>query len=290
MLGPAHAFSPQPSASTAMPSASATTASAPMSLHSPAFAHPFGQTLPQHAMPRPPASHNHTPGGRAAQRFQQHFQQAALANPGSVKAGRAELGFKPGDLVMLDIGGEGQKTDGEMGLKSGNLHAINVNAQTNISPGNMQLQLEPNGTKASTEGATIPNLVQLPEWPSPKAKATGFLPFADGLSNLTMMEGAPVFDYHVDELARITSRQGWMVLSVSDDFQPKLQELAKKHNGGTLLKLDSGESGGSFSRFVIPPASMSADQLAHCKDRFESANSHDLADIVQSLGPRSAAA
>ncbi len=290
MLGQEHAFSPQPSASAVMPSAAATTASTPMSLHPPAFAHPFGQTLPQHAMARPPAAHNHTPGGRAAQRFQQHFQQAALDRPGSVKASRAELGFKPGDLVMLDIGGEGQKTDGAMGMKSGNLHAINVNAQTKISPGKMQLQLEPDGPKASSEGAAIPNLVQLPEWPSPKAKAAGFLPFADGLSNLTMMEGAPVFDYHVEELARITSPKGWMVLSVSDNFQPKLQELAKKHNGGTLLKLDSGESGGPFSRFVIPPASMSAEQLAHCKARFESANSHDLVDVVQSLGPRSAAA
>jgi hypothetical protein len=274
-----------------MPSAAATTAAATAtSPHSPAFARPFGQTLPQHAMARPPAGHNHTPGGRAAQRFQQQFQQAALARPGSVKASRAELGFKPGDLVMLDIGGEGQKTDGQMGLKSGNLHAINVNAQTNVSPGNMQLQVEPRGPAASSMGAAIPNLVQLPEWPSPKAKASGFLPFADGLSNLTMMEGAPVFDYHVEELARITSRQGWMVLSVSDDFQPKLEELAKKHNGGTLLKLDSGESGGSFSRFVIPPASMNDDQLAHCKARFEAANSHDLLNVVQSLGPPSAAA
>jgi hypothetical protein len=103
MPGPARAFSPQPSASAAMPSASATTASAAMSLHSPAFARPFGQTLPQHAMLRPLGGHNHTPGGRAAQRFQQHFQQAALANPGSVKAGRAELGFKPGDLVMRSM-------------------------------------------------------------------------------------------------------------------------------------------------------------------------------------------
>jgi hypothetical protein len=175
-------------------------------------------------------------------------------------------------------------------MKSGNLHAINVNAQTKVSPGHMRLQLEPNGPTASGEVAAIPNLVQLPEWPSPKAKAAGFLPFADGLSNLTMMEGAPVFDDHVEELARITLPKGWMVLSVSDDSQPKRQELANKHNGGTLLKLDSAASGGSFSRFVIPPGSMNADQRAHCQARFESANSHDLFDVVQSLAARSAAA
>jgi hypothetical protein len=96
-----------------------------------------------------------------------------------------------------------------------------------------------------------------------------------------MMEGAPVFDYHVDELARITSRDGWMVLAVDDSFRPRLQTLAEQHNGGTLWELDPKE--GSQTRFIVPPPTLSAQAQADARARFEQANAHDMFGVVEAL-------
>ncbi|WP_186155666.1 hypothetical protein [Burkholderia gladioli] len=101
------------------------------------------------------------PSRTAARQFQQKFQQAALDAPGSVRASRHDLGLSEHRLTMIDIGGEGQKTeDGEELMRSGNAHAINVNAQTVGSPGEFYVQAEPGGQPQKTSHFEIPNLVR----------------------------------------------------------------------------------------------------------------------------------
>ncbi|WP_369052632.1 hypothetical protein [Burkholderia gladioli] len=194
------------------------------------------------------------PSRTAARQFQQKFQQAALDAPGSVRASRHDLGLSEHRLTMIDIGGEGQKTeDGEELMRSGNAHAINVNAQTVGSPGEFYLQAEPGGQPQKTSHFEIPNLVRpAKSWPGPGEKAEGLLPFADGFSSVTMTEGAPVFGYHVNEMSRVTSKKGWMMLAVDESFEDRIGELAQKHNGdGTVWSFPPKD--GTMNRYVIPP-------------------------------------
>jgi len=149
-------------------------------------------------------------GGRAAETFNREFgpQLHESKSPGSVRASREALGLREGDLVMIDIGGKGQKTDVD-GLVSGNLNAININAQPNISLGRVRLQTEADEPARCPAGKGIPNLVNIDRWPPPEAaSAEGFVPLAKGFSDLTTMEGTPVFSYHVAELDRVTSEKG----------------------------------------------------------------------------------
>jgi hypothetical protein len=121
--------------------------------------------LPMHGGPQTvEGPSNRTPAGRAVRLFRERLQHRALQSPGSVRATRDDLGFTANDVVMLDIGGEGQKTEylGRHTMKSGNLNAINVNAQGDISPGPMMLRLEAEDAEVPSRGSKIPNLLKLP--------------------------------------------------------------------------------------------------------------------------------
>lgn len=228
---------------------------------------------------------NGSTGGRAAAVFQQNFAGLVQAHPmGSVMASRHDLGLKPHDFAMVDIGGEGQKTTDD-GMKSGNLHAINVNAQSNISPGPMSLQTAPGDTTAAKpiNGGQIPNLVQIKEWPpGGQASATGMVPLDKGFSNLTMMEGAPVHPYHVGELDRVTAGNGWIALTVDQQFKPQIDRLAQQRNGGEVWQL-SKASATDNDRFIVPPAGLSPQQKSDFKARLEAAGPHEIYDVAKQI-------
>jgi hypothetical protein len=233
-----------------------------------------------------PAQTNQARAGHAAQRFQDQFQAAVLASPGSLKATREQLGHGIHDIAMLDVGGEGQKmsTDGGVLLKSGNAHAINVNALTHISSTPLRVTLDPGGSPLLVAKGHIPNCVRpATAWPDEDEQAVppGLLPFADGFSNLTMMEGAPLPDYQVAELARVTDRKGWIVLSLSDRAEPQIDKLAWQHNGGTVWKFDTENS--MFERQVLPPADLPVEQQLNLAPLFERSSSHEIFDIVQQI-------
>lgn len=224
---------------------------------------------------------NTQPAGVAAQIFQEKYQAQVLQAPGSVEVTPADLGFKPHQLVMIDVGGEGQKTEGT--LKSGSAHAININAQATISSTPIELALEP-GQKSSQvqRGALIPNLIQpAAAWPAPDHKGK-LLPLAQGFAGLTTIEGAPLFDYHVAELGRVTDKQhGWMALSVDESFDKQVAKLAANH-GGAIWKMDN--PAGAYPLQILPPQALAnRDDL---KARFTGASSHDLFDIVQDIRAR----
>jgi hypothetical protein len=228
---------------------------------------------------------NTATGGRAAAAFQRDFATKLQGAPmGSVLASRQALGLQPHDFAMVDIGGEGQKTAPD-GMKSGNLHAINVNAQSTISSGPMKLQTAPDesGPGRDINGGRIPNLVRIGEWPSPaKASAEGFVPLAKGFSNLTTMEGAPVFPYHVAELDRVTSSKGWIALTVDESFKPQIDQLAQARNGGDVWHL-SKASPTDNDRYVVPPAGLSAEESKAFKAQFEAAGPHEIHDVAKAI-------
>ncbi|WP_342612092.1 hypothetical protein [Burkholderia ambifaria] len=226
-----------------------------------------------------------TPSRRAARLFQEKFQARVLRQPGSVKASREDLGIARHQLAMVDIGGEGQKTEqGSKLIKSGNMHAINVNAQSVASPGTFVLQTDPWAAPVAQREYAIPNLVRpANHWPGQNDEADGFLPFEDGFSNLTMTEGAPVFDYHVKEFARVTAPNGWMILAVADDFADRIARLAQAHNGGTVWTFPPRD--GAMNRYVIPPRT-ALDQrevAAQYEAMWQDANAHDVFDVAQTI-------
>jgi len=184
---------------------------------------------------------------------------------------------------MVDIGGEGQKTDVDCGLVSGNLHAINVNAQPNISPGRVRLQIDAGEFARRPAGKEIPNLVNIGHWPPPEAaSAEGFVPLEKAFSNLTTMEGAPVYPYHVAELHRVTSEKGWIVLSVDKKFLPQIEKLAQSRNGGTVWQLPKSNPVDN-DRFVLPPQGLDSATAAGYRTLFEQANAHQVYDVAQAI-------
>lgn len=231
---------------------------------------------------------NTSTGGRAAQAFQRDFATTLKDAPmGSVRATRDELGLRPHDFVMVDLGGEGQKT-AQDGLKSGNLHAINVNQEATISPGQMWLQTDPDDPKAgrSVSQGAIPNLIQINAWPDRNAaSAEGLIPLAKGFSNLTVMEGAPFYQYHAAELDRVTSPGGWIALSVDSSFKPDIDRLAAGRNGGEVWHLAKG-SPQDNDRYIVPPPGLSATQAQEFKAELESTGPHQIYDVMHSISQR----
>ena len=252
----------------------------------PTFGQPKPAPIPSSSSSTPPAVEcNTATGGRAAAAFQRDFAPRLQGAPmGSVLASRQDLGLQAHDFAMVDIGGEGQKTAPD-GMKSGNLHAINVNAQSTISSGPMKLQtaVGETGPGKDVNGGSIPNLVRIGEWPSPnEASAKGFVPLAKGFSNLTMMEGAPVFPYHVAELDRVTSQKGWVALTVDESFKPQIDQLAQARNGGDVWHL-SKASPTDNDRYIVPPAGLSAEESQAFKAKFEAAGPHEIHDVAKAI-------
>lgn len=225
-----------------------------------------------------PGVFNSQPAGRAAQQFQELFQAQVIAAPGSVHVTPAQLGFKPDDLVMIDVGGEGEKSDGK--LKSGSAHALNINAQTTISSTPIGLAREPGDDMTPAQkGTRIANLIQpAATWPSSSHQGK-LLPLADGFAGLTLVEGAPLYPYHVAELGRVTDKQtGWIALSVSEQFNQQVDALAKGH-GGQVWELKNPSS--SYPLKILPPQSMSSrDDI---KAMFDGKSSHQLFDVVKAI-------
>lgn len=249
----------------------------------PFASHPSSSTV-YLTFPVPPA---HASSHDAAAQFQRKFQDAVLKTPGSIRASRKDLGFSEHQIAMIDIGGEGQKTEsldeGDL-LKSGNVHAINVNAQPVASPGRFFLQRRPGEDPSAARNYQIPNLVRPAEdWPSSNEQAHGLLPFENGFSNLTMTEGAPVFDYHVKEMSRVTSPDGWMMLAVDDSFKPRIDDLARAHNGGgTVWQFPPKD--GAMDRYVIPPRSAVESSASNeYKAMWSDAGAHDAFDVAQTI-------
>lgn len=238
-----------------------------------------GQAPPmQHAERRPAAAH-------AARRFEQLFGADVRRGPvGRVLATRADLGLRPMDPVMVDVGGEGQKlVDFGRGepMRSGNLHAINVNAQDRLSPGATQLQQAQGEAARLVHEARIPHLVHIPSWPdSMVAGAAGLLPFEAGFAQLTLMEGTPLHAYHADELARTTSRDGWIVLQVHPQYAGVVDRMAEQHNGGTVWH-DAADDG--FTRFVLPPHPSRLRDAEPYRALMASSNPHQLFDALQAI-------
>lgn len=230
-----------------------------------------------HYNPDVPGQNNKQPAGAAARLFQSTWEESVLANPGSIHLTREQLGFKENQIAMVDVGGEGEKTENQ--FKSGNANAINLNAECKISPGNFALQFEPGGEPpVSITKGFIPNLIRPGRaWPDGKS-SIDFYPFSDGFANITLMEGAPLFDNNVKEIARTTNKQGWIFLNIDDAFSDAVEKLAKKHNGGTTWTMGNG---GVFSLRVIPPKSF--ENRDDIKSKFDYASSHQLYDIVEHI-------
>lgn len=226
---------------------------------------------------------NEQPAGKAASVFHNRFQERVLREPGSVQASRADLGINKDHLVMVDVGGEGQKTSLD-GLKSGSAHAININTQNKISSVPIGISFEPYSFVVPLEEGKVPNLVRpAHEWPSSPLQVPGrFLPLEDRFSNLTLLEGAPLTTLNVREMARITHPNGWMVLNVDQQFEPQVRRLAELHNGGEV-SLSSPEKG--MHKALIPPRGLANESRAALYRDLHEASSHEIYDLISRYSP-----
>ena len=96
------------------------------------------------------------------------------------------------------------------------------------------------------------------------------------------MEGTPVFPYHVAELDRVTSEEGWIVLTVDKEFLPQIERLAQSRNGGTVWQLPKNNPADN-DRFVVPPRGLDSATAAGCRTLFEQANAHQVYDVAQAI-------
>lgn len=192
-----------------------------------------------------PAYISGTVGGRIAERFETRYGKPPLSG---VLATRDDLGISDDDLFILDVGGEGGKYDKSLKLRSGNVHAVNLNDKPLLSPGTFDLQVTPDGEMVTVDGdeTYIPNLVQTSgDWDTDPT-----YPFADHTVDAVMMEGAPVTEHNAREIERVVSRNGFIYLAVSDDdtTRDRIEDIADDH--GELIELPDN---GSLTEFIIVP-------------------------------------
>lgn len=165
-----------------------------------------------------------TDAGKIVERFHERYGKTPAPD---VRATRDDLGLGSSDTLVVDIGGEGQKTDRSDGLESGNVHAVNLNWQEYLSPGPFDLVVNGNGEHISIDGedkARIPNLIR----PSRPWEQNPSYPFADDTVDGIMMEGAPLTDHNVDEISRVIKPGGWALLNIGDNYEPQVNELAER--------------------------------------------------------------
>lgn len=219
------------------------------------------------------------PAKHAASLFQQRYQTDVLRYPGKILATREALGLTPMDLAIVDIGGEGAKTDLETGILTGNVFALNLNAQIIVSSSPILITDEPGMPPREIKHGLIPNLVRPAEdWQTRSGDVLTY-PLADEFADLTMMEGVPLYDNALKEVARIAAPTGWIVLAVAESFEENVRALALLHNGGMVWDMPTAP--GIFPRKVIPPAGLTTAQTIAARERFGKATSHELHEVVR---------
>ena len=124
---------------------------------------------------------------------------------------RIDIGIDQSYNIHLDIGGEGYHTYG--GVESGFEGAINLNTQENDSQ-------PPHGK--------IPLLILLPggtSWNPPPQ-----YPFREGFADYITMQGVPLTDMNVNEMARCLRPGGLIELWIDPNFRSQIDNLARKLN------------------------------------------------------------
>lgn len=112
---------------------------------------------------------------------------------------RADMGLRDDYFLHVDVGGEGSHT--YEGVISGFAGAININAQTKDS---------------QPPYHWIPLLIHVEDWSTPPP-----YPFADGTVNYVTMQGAPLEESALPELARILAPGGKVGLWIDMPYHKK---------------------------------------------------------------------
>ena len=206
----------------------------------------------------PNTYNNDVVGGRAAANFNAQTRPPFSATN---QATREQLGIDDGEAFIVDIGGEGQKEGG--GVGSGNLHAMNINAQAFISPGEFDMTIKDGKSfilsAHETDNRFIPNRIDPGDWGT-----FSHFPIANEQVDGVMLEGSPLNEFNAKEMARMLDDTGWAYVSVSidpndpnDENLQGLTLLSNLHNGsgeggGVNFKVRGGEDG-SLTTYLIPP-------------------------------------
>ncbi len=151
--------------------------------------------------------HRHVPISDYHPRLLKKVGIPATRNPRGF-ATRSDLGVSEQQRILLDLGGEGRHSVG--GIISGFTNALNFNDRDRES----QPPYNP-----------IPNLIWLD-----KFETNPPYPVADGLGDYVVMQGAPLTENNVDEIARITKIGGKIGLWINLDTatQQRLSRLAQR--------------------------------------------------------------
>jgi hypothetical protein len=130
-------------------------------------------------------------------------------------------------FLQLDAGGEGYHAS--YGITSGFVGALNINAQENDSQ-------PPFGR--------IPLLILVNSWlTSPP------YPFASGTANYITMQGAPLTDYYVSEMARVIAPKGTIGLWIDDvRYQKQIDDLAATLHSRPVSSTEPGST--CFDEFL----------------------------------------
>lgn len=124
---------------------------------------------------------------------------------GTIKVSRNQLHINSSQFIHLDLGGEGFHED--YGFVSGFETAINVNSQTHQS---------------QKQTVAIPRLVYIKNYNNP-------YPFADQFADYITLQGAPLTQHNVNEIARMLKPGGKVGLWIDKlMFQTQINDLARQ--------------------------------------------------------------
>jgi hypothetical protein len=124
-------------------------------------------------------------------------------------------------FLNLDVGGEGYHVYG--GVESGFIGAININD---------------NFYDSQPPFGLIPQLILVESW-----KNSPPYPFADGIANYITMQGAPLTNYYVGEMARIIASKGEIGLWIDGTYYKKqIDALASALNSIPVLSTTPGST------------------------------------------------
>lgn len=125
--------------------------------------------------------------------------------------GRSDINIDSSYNIHLDVGGEGYHTVG--GVESGFEGAINLNTKL---------------TDSQPPYGKIPLLVLLPggiDWNPPPQ-----YPFKNGFADYITMQGAPLTDMNIAEMARCLRPGGLIELWIDPSFNSQIEKLCQKLN------------------------------------------------------------